>query len=122
MPRYVVLEHTGSSSYKPGRHWDLMLEVNERLRTWELGGVPSPGESIRAVPLPDHRLEYLDYEGPVAGNRGAVRQWDAGEYDTLCETAFELKVQLDGQQLQGRLHLRRDLVEVDAWLVAFEPA
>ena len=31
--------------------------------------------------LPDHRLAYLDYEGPISGDRGSVTRWDRGTYD-----------------------------------------
>jgi hypothetical protein len=119
MPRYVILEHTGTQTYKPGRHWDLMLEAEGRLRTWELLERPSNDESVQAHSLPDHRLEYLDYEGPVSRNRGTVRRWDAGEYQVVSETESELTVQIKGQQLQGRLILCSD--GSGLWQVSFEP-
>jgi hypothetical protein len=122
VPRYVILEHTGTPTYKPGRHWDLMLEAEDCLRTWELEAMPSRGARVRALPLPDHRLDYLDYEGPVSNNRGTVRRWDAGEYRAVSETESELTVQLHGQQLQGRLRLNRDTADSGVWWVSFEPA
>ena len=41
------------------------------------------GKEIRCVAtrLPDHRLAYLEYEGPVSGNRGVVRRIDSGKYE-----------------------------------------
>ncbi|MEX2139583.1 MAG: DNA polymerase ligase N-terminal domain-containing protein [Pirellulales bacterium] len=121
MPRYVILEHTGTPTYKPGRHWDLMLESDGRLRTWELEATPSHGVQVRALPLEDHRLDYLDYEGPVSKNRGTVGRWDAGEYQAISETEGELTVQVHGQQLRGRLHLQRDSADSGIWWVSFEP-
>jgi len=29
--------------------------------------------------LPDHRRDYLDYEGPISGGRGVVRRVETGE-------------------------------------------
>ena len=95
MPRFVILEHTGSADYKPGVHWDLMLEAEDGLRTWELEAPPREGSSVRAAELGVHRLDYLDYEGPVSGNRGSVRRWDSGPFEVLSETStvIELAIQ-----------------------------
>ncbi len=122
MPRYVILEHTGTASYKPGRHWDLMLEMEGRLRTWELAATPSPCVPVVALSLPDHRLDYLTYEGPISNQRGTVRRWDSGEFEILSETETEIQFNVDGQQLQGRLFLCRDTPDAESWQVLFEPA
>ena len=58
-----------------------MLEMEGKLRTWRLERLPAPGVGIRAEPLGDHRIAYLDYEGPVSGGRGSVTRWDAGEFE-----------------------------------------
>jgi hypothetical protein len=102
MPRYVILEHD-----HPHLHWDLMLEAGEALRTWRLAEMPQPGDSVRAEAIGDHRRLYLDYEGPVSGNRGRVKRWDAGAFTWESETAERLLVRLDGQQLQGLAILQR---------------
>ena len=70
MPRYVILRHENRNPAEPSVHWDLMLEAGTSLRTWALAALPVAGESIAAEQLPDHRLHYLDYEGPISGNRG----------------------------------------------------
>lgn len=121
MPRYVVLEHTGTETYKPGRHWDLMLETSGALQTWELDHIPEAGGRGRALRLADHRLDYLDYEGPISGDRGAVRRWAHGVYESVSETPDELIIRLNGP-LQGNLRLIRDLADSsDCWQVSFEP-
>src|SRR5437867_4275768 len=100
MPRFVILEHD-----HPHLHWDLMLEAGEALRTWRLAAPPQPGAPIAALALGNHRLVYLDYEGPVSGNRGTVWRWDRGEYHTMDETADSLTVLLRGERLGGRAAL-----------------
>ncbi len=92
-PRFVVLLHESPR----GVHWDLMLETGDRLATWDVTPVCEPDalnrlESFRcrAVRLPDHRVAYLDYEGPVSGNRGNVRQLDAGSFETLGPNHYRL--------------------------------
>ncbi len=98
MPRYVILLHEIPPGHKVaggrGTHWDLMLEQNGVLRTWALADEPRGELTTQAEQLPDHRLAYLDYEGPVSGNRGNVSQWDAGEYEVLAESAERLELRL----------------------------
>lgn len=103
MARFVVLTHD-----HPFLHWDLMLEQGDRLRTWRLHNEPSPEEAIAAESLTDHRVEYLDYEGPVSGGRGEVRQWDAGEYEVRREGSDALEVWLHGGRLRGCASLQRN--------------
>ena len=103
MPRFVILTHD-----HPFLHWDFMLEQGESLRTWRLSAEPNSGGEISAEPLPDHRLEYLDYEGPVSGDRGDVTQWDRGEYELIAESPEKLTVQLHGKKLKGRTTLQSD--------------
>jgi hypothetical protein len=103
VPRFVVLEHDSPR----GLHWDFMLEKGSSLATWALPREPAAGRPIHAEALPDHRLEYLDYEGPISGNRGTVRRWDAGEYRMQRQSEAEWVVWLTGGKLSGRAVLRR---------------
>ena len=103
MPRFVILEHD-----YPELHWDLMLEAGAALRTWRLAAPPQVlGERIAATALPDHRLHYLDYEGPISGGRGTVKRWDAGSYeeDTASSPGSELRLRLTGAMLCGDARL-----------------
>jgi DNA polymerase ligase (LigD)-like protein len=117
--RFVILEHTGAAEYKPGVHWDLMLEMDVGLRTWELESPPSKGVAVRATELGVHRLDYLDYEGPVSGNRGSVRRWDGGTYKVLSETPGELDLAIRGERFNGRMVLRRDAANESNWVVRY---
>ncbi len=80
--RFVVLHHTGIDP----PHYDLMYEREPggMLATWRLPAWPPPG-SIPVEPLGDHRRAYLDYEGPVSGDRGNVRRVASG----TCRVARE---------------------------------
>ncbi len=64
MPRFVILEHD-----HPFVHWDFLLEDGDHLRSWRLKEQPAPGRTVEAEAMVDHRLRYLDYEGPVGGGR-----------------------------------------------------
>jgi len=103
MPRFVILEHDF-----PFLHWDFMLEVEGSLRTWRLLQQPSLNENERAgqihsvaESLPDHRIEYLDYEGPVSRNRGNIKRWDAGLYLLLEQSENYWELRLEGSRLRG---------------------
>lgn len=96
MPRFVLLEHD-----HPSLHYDFMIEWGDVLRTWRLDRIPSEAASIPAKPLADHRTAYLDYEGPVSGDRGEVSRIDRGEYEVLAESRTSLEVKLAGDRLIG---------------------
>jgi hypothetical protein len=119
MGRYVILRHECPAEYKPGVHWDLMLETGDALRTWALAVEPAPGIVIAAGELPDHRLEYLDYEGPISGDRGAVSRWDAGRFELLSESPSELLVQFAGVRLSGNASLMRAADNSKSWEILF---
>ncbi len=102
MPRYVILQHESSR----GLHYDFMLEWGAVLKTWELLEAPLSGGEVRARPLPDHRLLYLDYEGALSENRGRVTQWDRGTYEFISESAAGWQISLTGIKCRGLLTLR----------------
>jgi hypothetical protein len=102
MPRFVILEHDW-----PQRHWDFMLESGSVLRTWRLTAPPEPGQTVAAEVSFDHRLAYLDYEGPVSGGRGSVLPWDGGTFTWQVDEPERVVVRLCGGRLQGEAELRR---------------
>jgi hypothetical protein len=102
VPRYVILEHD-----HPHLHWDLMLEAGDVLRTWRLAEAPAPGRRVAAEATSDHRLIYLDYEGPVSGGRGAVTVWDRGTYELPADGPDGLVLRLSGGRLEGTARLDR---------------
>jgi DNA polymerase Ligase (LigD) len=119
MGRYVILRHECPAEYKPGVHWDLMLEAGDALRTWALAVEPAPGIVIAANELPDHRLEYLDNEGPISGDRGTVYRWDAGRFELLSESPRELLVQFAGVRLSANASLMRAAENSKSWEILF---
>jgi DNA polymerase Ligase (LigD) len=100
--RFVILQHD-----HPSLHWDLMLEAGPALRTWRLAAPPATGQAVPAEPSFDHRLVYLDYEGPVSGGRGSVVRWDAGTFAWLQDGPDQVAVRLAGGKVQGQGVLER---------------
>jgi hypothetical protein len=121
MPRFVVLHHDFPVGHARRPHWDLMLEWGQALRTWAVASEPGAANHIEAEALPDHRLVYLDYEGPISDDRGSVTQWDAGQYEVESDSQREVIVQLRGRRLNGKLTLCR-MTEGHFWRVSFSAA
>ena len=108
MPRFVILRHDSPR----GLHYDFMLESGEVLKTWALPELLVPGVELIAERLPDHRRAYLDYEGPVSGNRGTVERCDQGQYETIADDVVAediacLSVTLHGETLSANLLIER---------------
>jgi hypothetical protein len=90
--RYVVLRHEGIEN----PHYDLMIETTpgSPLATWRLPHWPPlPGDVPES--LGDHRRVYLEYEGPVSGNRGSVRRVASGECGVISEDSRMMKICTD---------------------------
>lgn len=96
MPRFVILEHDW-----PYLHFDFLLEEDSHLRGWRLATFPGRGEAISAEVLPDHRPLYLDFEGPLTGNRGSVRRVERGTFEWIEPTGETIRVELFGEKLKG---------------------
>lgn len=73
--RFVILEHD-----HPFLHWDLLMQQGDVLKSWRLLEPPAAGQWISAQQIPDHRLHYLDYEGPISGDRGTVVRLTSGRF------------------------------------------
>lgn len=116
--RFVVLRHELPDTAARPSHWDLMLEVPGALRTWALEAPPALGTTTWADALPDHRLAYLDYEGPVSGNRGEVHRFDHGTFEWIQDNAHSVVVRLQGERFQGIVRCDK---QEKRWRVAFLP-
>jgi len=117
MPRFVLLRHECPRGYEKPSHWDFMLEAGEALLTWELRELPdswqdqadncdAPGKKqVKATRLADHRLVYLDYEGPLSGNRGTVLRVETGNFVFLTHEAEKVEVHLQGRRINAGVTL-----------------
>src|SRR5690349_14846713 len=138
MPRFVLLYHDCPPTYERASHWDFMLESGDVLRTWVLEQLPRAWEPVRAqtagaypncpslaadntvaaIQLADHRLEYLTIEGPLSGERGRVIRVAAGTYSDELEASDELQVVLAGDDLAANVRLTRSKASEESWTLS----
>jgi hypothetical protein len=113
MPRFSILAHD-----HPLPHWDLFLEAGDVLRSWRLVAPLAAGVIVPAEPTGDHRLLYLDYEGPVSADRGSVTRVDGGAFVWETDSPEQAVVRIAGMRFTGRLTLLRG---PEAWSCRFDP-
>ncbi|MCY2951090.1 MAG: hypothetical protein NTU53_03825 [Planctomycetota bacterium] len=95
--RFAVLRHEGVGE----GHFDIMFQTTpgSKLATWRSAQWPLSNGTI-VEPVPDHRAEYLEYEGEVSRGRGFVKRVTAGRHLVREDRVDRLVVELeDGQVL-----------------------
>lgn len=127
--RFVILFHSVTDEFAKtsGRdsHWDLMLESDGVLKTWalDLNLIERIQQNeklvfeFKAYQLPDHRIDYLTYEGPISGCRGNVLRLESGDINWKQKESNQVSVELDSKQVKGTLSLSRS--SDDEWLLRF---
>ena len=111
---FVIHQHSGYGEL----HYDLMLSRGEALATWRLATAPLDlqiGDETHARKRPDHRQDYLSYEGPISGGRGEVKMIDKGTYELLRELPDRWEIRFSGREIRGRWELVRTEPASDSW-------
>ena len=113
--RFTVLRHDLPLHAQRECHWDLLLEPPDNspdaphlaanatlfysaagLLTFEVPMQPEEwnNNQFAVKRLPDHRLVYLNYEGPISGDRGHVKRVQSGfiQWKVLAEDLLVLSV------------------------------
>lgn len=136
MPRFVLLYHDCPAGFPRPSHWDLMLEAGDVLRTWAVAQLPRDWQSlveptevpqqvagtntVEAELLGDHRPAYLDFEGPLSGDRGTVTRVEAGTFVLEHESPERWDVRIVGRVLRGRIRLSRQAFGSARWQLAYQ--
>ena len=131
--RFVLLHHRVEKSFEQtfgrGSHYDLMLEWEGSLKTWSFtqnlleqiafqSSTTKKQCQFEADRLADHRLCYLDYEGPLSNNRGNVKRISSGSIKWIRNQEHVVEVSLESDNLVGTLVLER--ICEDQWSLTFD--
>lgn len=100
-------------------HWDLMLESEGVLWTWALPELPRANISVHCERLADHRIAYLDYEGPISGDRGEVRRVMSGEFNFEDVSDGRIRLLATGGELPMQVELVRQ-ADSQRWIVKLD--
>lgn len=114
MPRFAIVQHD-----HPYPHFDLFLEAGSVLRSWRLPLSFPSSEPFAVEPTANHRLVYLDYEGPISNDRGTVVKVDSGTFQWVRDDPQQLVILLSGAEYTGRLAIA--LVPHGRWTAQFDP-
>lgn len=100
--RFVFLEHDF-----PTLHWDILLQQGNRLLGWRGDHQGHFLNGGHVVQTSDHRLAYLDYEGPLTGQRGTVKRIDGGRLVWRRFENDEFIAEIQGDRWYGMLELKK---------------
>jgi hypothetical protein len=116
-----------------------MLESDGALETWAIPRLPRGCEDVHsetqrtfskcppiskdcvaeAERLAGHRLDYLDHEGPLRGDRGHVVRVARGEYAPTLKSDDRWVVTVDDGPLAGELILEKIASEPSKWCLSY---
>jgi DNA ligase D-like protein (predicted 3'-phosphoesterase) len=113
MPIFTVQQHDATTL-----HYDFRLEVDGVLRSWAVPKGPSmdPKTKRLAIEVPDHAIDYAEFEGRLGPGygEGAVIVWDKGDYEPRTDGDFgealdngHASFDLHGEKLRGGFTLQR---------------
>lgn len=86
-------------------------------RTAERIDTLRPGRRIEATRLADHRPVYLEYEGPVPGDRGSVRRLERGRVVAMEERPAEWRLDVHWETRGPQKLLVRSVAGDGHWLI-----
>ena len=90
--------------------------------TWELTSLLTSQNNQVVRRLANHRLVYLDFQGPLSDDRGTVKLVDTGSLEWVTLESERLIGRINGQTTDGKLTLTSEGSSInDVWNLTFEP-
>lgn len=114
--RFSIRSHIVPVDSDRQDHWDFFLESDQRLLSWEIqpfeNNLPA---QIQATRRKDHRIKYLDYQGPISKDRGILYAIDLGalHWETLSEDLVSGTI--SGKIFNGSFQIERKLNKNDPY-------
>lgn len=115
--KFVIHYHT-RLGHAP--HWDLMLEKDKDLETFQLQISPDKlAKAISPVKLTkifDHSPRFLTYQGPVNKGEGNIVMVEKGQYQISEIEPCHYEILFQGQKILGKFILEQ--IDCDLWLLS----
>ncbi len=112
---FALVFHEAGENLGRSSHYDLFVRDNDYLLTWEFQHHPMDIPTQSVLQLANHRLEYLDFSGPLSGDRGILHPIDSGECSWLHRQPDRLILSFQGMQVCGTLYLTRVDCQKPCW-------
>ena len=117
LTKYSIQKHYRKSHRSS--HLDLrILDPRKKKRLWSWALVkerfPEDGEKLLAIRTPDHRLEYMYFEGELE-NRDKVTLFDKGICDIIHDGSYLKIFYFKGEKINGAYNFIR--LHSNVWLV-----
>ncbi|HBJ37747.1 MAG TPA: hypothetical protein DDZ51_23920 [Planctomycetaceae bacterium] len=98
--RYDKDETDESINNRGGDHYDWMFQADGCLATWATAELlrTDCADEVGAIVLPDHRVDYLQFEGDVSDDRGSVRRVESGQFELIAAAPDRLEVRTRGNR------------------------
>ena len=120
--RFSIAKHEMPANSSRHSHFDLFLESEGTLMTWELTSLLTTQNNQVVRRLANHRLVYLDFQGPLSDDRGTVKLVDTGSLEWVTLESERLISRINGQTTDGILTLTSEGSSInDVWNLTFEP-
>ena len=109
---YSIIKHT-LSDYT--FHYDFLIKKNDILQCWQFSSIANIeiGELIFCKKIFDHRLKYLNYQGPISNNRGKVQIIQNGFLEIIIQEDNLVRFRIDSELLNGNFEIRK--IQSEAW-------
>jgi|TARA_B100002003_G_C13862470_1_gene422125 DNA ligase D-like protein (predicted 3'-phosphoesterase) len=100
--KYCIQEHKASNL-----HYDLRLEYKGKAKSWAIPKEPSLNQKRLAIPVEDHEVSYMDFEGEIKEGygKGSVKIWDKGSWEPLEVEENKIIAMIHGEELKGKFVL-----------------
>ncbi len=94
-----------------------MIQRGGTLATWKCMVAPEDAHraAVACERMADHRLAYLDYEGPISGDRGEVTRVDQGACIVIEWNDSRVDVVVEGTRLVGRFRMTKAQDDDQSW-------
>jgi hypothetical protein len=114
--RYAILRHNCRHEGIDQSHFDLMFETapDSPLATWRASDWRPTGPLV-VERLPDHRRDFLTFEGKLTGNRGEVRRVEEGTCRIERDGEDRWTIRLHPQSKDKTLLLRIEKHSEGSW-------